>query len=410
MAIRPRYVDPLDPELAGYPGPMDESPLGADLDPYSDEALGLAPLELMPEVAAEDFDPGAVGGFLERFGSSFQGIQNPSGFAQGLASGLAGSLAGRGQQIAKKRAKFEASQAEAKKTRDAYNLQASQDYREQRAKAVAESKKAQKAGTAERKKYLDSTAQVTPEIEAAFPGIGRAKDSEGRVPREWLKPKEGQTPFDQALGAMSPNERIAYEAKKSAATRGPEGVTAVELPDGTTQYVPTSQAAGKKPASDKGKVVKPSPTEREALVGDIGILDQIGRARELFKPEFVGPYSGRYGGVTQATGLGKRKGEAAFRASVAGIRNQILKLRSGGAVSDGEAARLLQELPTEDIPSEGWEAKMDEFERTFRGLAETRRATLEGTGVDLSGAPRLPESKSRAAQEYAEYQRLRGSR
>lgn len=168
----------------------------------------------------------------------------------------------------------------------------------------------------------------------------------------------------------------------------------VEGPDGKPQFVPRSQAAGLKPstpAGSKGKV--PSAAEREQLTMDKSMVQQINDVKRYFRPEFTGPVSGGVKGrLSQATGVGRRPGEGVFRQGIAGIRNQILKLRSGAAITEGEARRLLEELPTANDPSDTFKDKMDQFERTFRTIAETRRETLAELGIDVSQLTPLPES------------------
>lgn len=132
-----------------------------------------------------------------------------------------------------------------------------------------------------------------------------------------------------------------------------------------------------------------SPSEREQLSADISLLAQIGRARESYKRGFVGPLKGRASGLQQKT-IGIGRNEASFRSNLAAIRNQILKMRSGGAVTEGEAGRLLEELPTVNDTPNVFDSKMDSFEQTFRTLAETRRETMSGLGIDLENIPELP--------------------
>ncbi len=153
-----------------------------------------------------------------------------------------------------------------------------------------------------------------------------------------------------------------------------------------------ANAAAQKAAITKAK--PPSAKEREALTSDVSTLKLINDVRRSFKSEFTGPYQGRRGAASQVTGVARRQGEGKFRAFTASLRNQVLKLRSGGQITLGEAARLLEELPTADNPSGTFLDKLDAFESVARDIAETRRESLSELGIDVSGLSNLPGTLS----------------
>lgn len=98
-----------------------------------------------------------------------------------------------------------------------------------------------------------------------------------------------------------------------------------------------------------GKELSPLPTpvtEQTDALRDIAFNLQTLNGK--FKPEYVGPSAGRIGSLEQTTGLGASPDATAFYQAAAGLQNAILKARSGGAVTVGEAGRLLQEVPNKN--------------------------------------------------------------
>lgn len=375
-------MPPRSYALPGFPPQLDD-PLNA--------MLGLESPTLEPEADPEEFDPGGwFGAFLERLGAGYQGSQvAPTGFGTGLLQGLMGGLAGQGQQIAKRRATFEAGQEKRAKERGAANLKATEDYRSERSRRLQEAGRELRS---ERERRTVYERDFLPVPDDAPAWVRRVADSEGRVPRSVL------------VEALKPENTAQAERDRRAADK--ERIVAIEGADGRPVYVRESEALGKVPASPRERVTlkPPSAAERGDLITDADILSQVGRIRDAYHPGFVGPVSGRVGGISQATGIPvplRRGGEATFRSRVAALRNQILKARSGGAVTEGEASRLLEELPIPSDPSGVFERKLDNFESTYRNIAQTRRDVLGSTGVDLSRMPPLPRQRVQPADQPA---------
>lgn len=201
----------------------------------------------------------------------------------------------------------------------------------------------------------------------------------------------GDAQLSDAGVELPPFPDTAPRVKESGGG-GEGGFKTFQTPDGP-KFMRESEGAAKGYVPTNIRETRvPNASEREQLAADVGLLNQVNRVRDAFKPEFVGLVAGRVGAVEQAIGT-TQKGEAGFRGQVSAIRNQILKMRSGGAVTDGEAARLLEELPVVNDPPSTFRAKLDEFENTFRTLAVTRREIFTGTGVDVSKITALPSSK-----------------
>lgn len=350
--------------------PQSVAPVGLDellgvLPPQLDTTTEAVPQRSRRRQILEDF--------LINLGASKAGEGGPPSFVGGLAQGLGAA----GNRIAAQRAKLESAISERAKARNAANLEATRDYQKQRFEAGQNALK--RAGQ-------DTGTPVTDADIAQFPQLARIRGA--------LLTREERA----RLGMAPTNEQIAATEKAKTAAGGSrdEPLIAIQTPNGP-KLVRRADAVGKEPArtTDRPTLKPPSAGERDALIGDSSYLADIKAVRESFNPQFVGPVAGRAGGTRVAVGM-SRKGETEFRSRVAGLRNQILKMRSGGAVTEGEAARLLEELPTENLPSAEFLSRLDTFERRFRVIAESRRDVLSSTGVDLSRLKPLPESEATA--------------
>ena len=242
-----------------------------------------------------------------------------------------------------------------------------------------------------RRVALQKAAEVPGLDPAALAGYKREAANLDAQLKGWNRAKAsilGIDALDDTATAL-PDRPFAEKPEKAPKEDQGSYVT-VKTPDGPKLMRQSEAAAAGYVPTNIRETRTASPGEREQLVGDIGLLTQINRVREAYQPNYVGTVKGRLKGVQQAT-MGIPKAEASFRSNLAAIRNQILKLRSGGAVTDGEAQRMLEELPTVNDESAVFESKLDSFENTFRTLAETRRFNLSGLGVGLDGITPLPE-------------------
>lgn len=210
--------------------------------------------------------------------------------------------------------------------------------------------------------------------------------------RQWEQAKArilGLDALDSTIETTLPDQP-PVKPKADTPTKEDQGsFVTVKTPDGPKLMRQAEAAALGYVPTNIRETRTASPSEREQLTGDIGLLTQINRARESYSKAYVGPLRGRMEGAKQKL-VGLPKEEASFRSNLAAIRNQILKLRSGGAVTEGESSRLLEELPTVNDAPSTFASKMDSFEQTFRTLAENRRYVLSGLGIGLDGIPSLP--------------------
>lgn len=90
---------------------------------------------------------------------------------------------------------------------------------------------------------------------------------------------------------------------------------------------------------------KLTATQEEQIRGGAGMLAQIDDMMRLYNEAWVGPMDGRTTLMSVTTGVGLKPGMAEFVAQNQSLLNQLLKLRSGAAVTDQEFQRMLKELP-----------------------------------------------------------------
>lgn len=311
-------------------------------------------------------------GFLDRLGAGLANLQAGPAGRGGDAFG-ANLIAGFGQSFGGGRVA----------ARDAALKAQMDEYERKKAMAATEGHV--------RLKALDTDYQTRGE---------KAKEA-ARNMAAWRKEKRDYEKAEEDRKIAERKEaRRVFESDRDFNARKREGsgrMIAIETPEGP-RYVREGEAVGKTPAKGSREGNRPpASAEREHLTGDIDLLRQINDVRAAYKPEFVGPYAGGVRGAVTSRIGGQSQAEAKFRGRVSAIRNQILKLRSGGAVTDGEAQRLLEELMVVNDPSGSFESKMDNFEDLVRNMATTRREVFQGTGIDLSRIPSLPPSMRASA-------------
>jgi hypothetical protein len=223
------------------------------------------------------------------------------------------------------------------------------------------------------------------------------------------EPKTTEKP-PKTFGEMTDNE-LAYLAGKDPEAKAlldervnrqikvfgtKEGIKADNRPD-KTQNVPIDMGDGNvkygsiqtDPNTGEVKVVMTNATpprsaatqritsgDRQYLTEAEGLTKVINDIEKNFDEGFVGPIAGRIGEAKSVT-VGNSPKEASFRAAVSSLKNQLLKLRSGAAVTDQEFERILSELPTENDPTENFKQKLRQTKENV-DLLKTTRTNLQG--------------------------------
>jgi hypothetical protein len=121
--------------------------------------------------------------------------------------------------------------------------------------------------------------------------------------------------------------------------------------------------------------VAPSATERTALAEQEAGLQHIADIERIYRPEYVGPVAGRTAKAKAAIpGVDVSEDVAAFHASVAALRNEVIKLMSGAAVSGNEMARMQQQLPDVTDKPSVFQAKLAQTKRNRDVLVQKMAA------------------------------------
>ncbi len=176
---------------------------------------------------------------------------------------------------------------------------------------------------------------------------------------KWLDTKEGRKAVQQARDDLTP-PAITYlqtgEGFVPAVTRG-QGIGTVGKPTG---------------------LEKPLPSEQIVSEQQIGTLrDMLNIVKENYKKDYVGFVSGRIGGIKEKT-TGLPEDQARFYSALAQTKNSLVYLLSGKQINEEEYKRLLNQLPTRELPSSVFEARMKNFEMTMNSIVKERRKAMGG--------------------------------
>ena len=135
---------------------------------------------------------------------------------------------------------------------------------------------------------------------------------------------------------------------------------------------------------------KPSQQERRDMVEDLTTIGQLDVLQNLYDPVFVGPIAGRYGSMTEVVGL-IGEDEATFRAQVASIKNQTIKLITGAQMSEPEAIRIMKQIPDTNNPPSVFQARLKQTRANIVMMAKKRREILGKSGIYVDDLPAIPE-------------------
>jgi hypothetical protein len=151
---------------------------------------------------------------------------------------------------------------------------------------------------------------------------------------------------------------------------------------------------GKSVTDGQGNPIGPTPSQgtRERMGEEAAGLDRIADIASQFNPAFVGPAQGRWDAIREnipdipGTLDDIDPKRATFRASVAGLKNDMIRLITGAAVSAQEQTRILQEVPDVTQRPEVFQARLEKT-RQNRANLEARIAQATGYGQAPVNAP-----------------------
>jgi len=272
-------------------------------------------------------------------------------------------------------------------------------------------------------KRFDLTPEATLSLVKSWNDPGKIIESLGKgwenipLPEEWRKTKTPFLPENSTLGTLShvpasliPEETTAYKkghyesfadaqgknwkvpyagqdeggndiwdwSRKQPAPVSPianivlPGVTDLE---GNPVVIPNRGTPTVTPVT--GEVIKQKlSSEMVVTEQQIGTLrDTFNRAKTLYKKDYVGPISGRVASMKEKT-VGIPNEQAAFNSGIAQMQNSLVYLMSGKQINEQEYERLKRQLPSIELPSNVFEARMDEFERTLNSIITNREKNI----------------------------------
>lgn len=150
--------------------------------------------------------------------------------------------------------------------------------------------------------------------------------------------------------------------------------------------------------------VAPTAGQQTALAEQEAGIQLIGEIDRLYRPELVGPVVGRLTRAQMAIpGAPDVPQETAeFYASVDAVRNEIIRLMSGAAVSGAEEQRMRAQLPDVLQKPSVFQARLSQTRKNREALLARMQARSGGMASPSSGAP-ASAPKAPAVQVGKEY-------
>lgn len=144
-------------------------------------------------------------------------------------------------------------------------------------------------------------------------------------------------------------------------------------------------------AKEAKRQAKAVPVAEVSNIGKIrSLLNQMKPVEDLYKQSlvngdspFVGPKDARVQSVKQLTGSAN-PAFATFKSNLYGIRNQILNMLSGAAISPAEYKRLITALPDENTNEKDFEAKLENFKAVQNDIVNEKLTAFKQAGYDTS--------------------------
>lgn len=140
----------------------------------------------------------------------------------------------------------------------------------------------------------------------------------------------------------------------------------------------------------QNKTKRLSPTEIEGLSGARSSLSVLEKAAEKFNPNWAKPWVGQ---TLQNIMAKSDKDRAAFESTIKNFSNELLKARSGAAVTEPEYNRFLAEIGDLNQTADSWYAKVNEMHALLTSRYNQKLEDYGTANLDVSKFTRL-EPKS----------------
>lgn len=198
---------------------------------------------------------------------------------------------------------------------------------------------------------------------------------------------EGQRTAEERITNAESNARIAQGQRDEALAQGQHrenrltdwGPPAITIGDPTNpagaRVIPRS---GLPP---EGAAAPPTGAQRTASSDSQVALDTAAEVLKTYKPDFIGPVSGRVQNVeSQVPFMPIKQGYPEFKAAVAQLRNATIKAITGAQMSEPEARRIMQQIPDLSQRPEIFEANLRATLRNLQDVVSKKGAMGAGTG------------------------------
>lgn len=231
-----------------------------------------------------------------------------------------------------------------------------------------------------------------------------------------LDPNSAQAKFLTAQMQLG-DDSLPYQMFDAPATetRNAGGALFEKQADGTWKQVATgptaSGANGRKPyyhrvdqadgvwlvnstdPNDRTRIgdLKPGETAQKEIANGQTIMWMMDQMTANMTPEKIGPAMGRFKTVEQAI-TGGDEAFAALASQTAQLQNVVINLRTGAAMSEPEAARIMAELPAVTLPPATFLARLKNAQAYYKQWQQNRARGAYGrtTSSDVDsmvGAP-----------------------
>jgi hypothetical protein len=196
----------------------------------------------------------------------------------------------------------------------------------------------------------------------------------------WVTDPRGGTV--KKIGEIPKGDVHVAQPAPQGASGGQPYFIPIQMADGFHSYNGRTGQAGPRIGD-----LKPGAGAQEKIAVAEGALHQLDELKGQFNPAWVGPLAGR-GKNMQLTVSGERgdEGLAAMAAQVASLKNQIINLRTGAAMSEPEALRIMQEIPDMNNPPDVFLARLEMTRKNIAFLNDRRKVNSMGR-QDTAPAP-----------------------
>jgi hypothetical protein len=111
--------------------------------------------------------------------------------------------------------------------------------------------------------------------------------------------------------------------------------------------------------------LRPPASAEQALTNAQALLWTIGEIEKVYNPESVGPLRGRYESIESALS-GNKEETIKMQTMLSTFQNTVINLRTGAQMSEPEAQRILNEIPSMNLPPETFVGKLNTAKAYFQ--------------------------------------------